>query len=357
MMPSSMGNQITNNAIGADDAKELIERAVKEVSSKTGWRLRDEQPLFSGRYYDSKKVGSFVARVTNDEGASAVLKLQLRPLPYDEGMIIRHIQGQIKTSRVRLPNLFSDEPWNEARGYGFLIMEDASTFPRLWASHCPTAEEMKRHEEFLKLFMHDVLPIEPFLPAPDVSVREKYREALNHFSDIAEASSYHHVDPSDIKRMKAVYLEVLDRVEFDGFHFTHGHLSGMEIHEDKSSDAFVLFSNLIWSFRPTYYEVVFPLWVDLMGIRDIDVRMQDMLVRIDEWAEIWQRVTGIDPREHDLFYFLILERSMMTVMLDLGASEWTGDEIEAKQALLNAWEELFAHLAKQFQRKISDCNT
>ena len=346
MMSSSMGNQITNNAFGADDAKELIERALTEVRAKTGWYLRDEKVLFSGHYYDRKKIGSFIARITNDRQESAVLKLQLRPLDYDEGMIIRHIQAQIKTDRVRLPVVHLDEPWEESRGYGYLIMEDASEMKRLWAEHCPTDAELKEHAEFLDIFMHQVLPIDAFLPAPKATIREKYQEGLQHFSKIAKVSNHHHVSDEEVEQMKEVYAGILKNITFNDFHFTHGHLSGMDIFLDSSNQSYILFSNLMWSFRSMYYEVIFPLWVDMMGIRNTSVMVKDLLVRVDRWAEIWEKVMGEDPRTSHFFWFLILERSMMTVMLDLGASEWLEGEIEEKRALLNAWKELFWFVVK-----------
>jgi hypothetical protein len=37
---------------------------------------------------------------------------------------------------------------------------------------------------------------------------------------------------------------------------------------------------------------------------------------------------------------------MMTIMLDLGASEWLEGEIDEKQALLKAWKELFGWVLK-----------
>jgi hypothetical protein len=341
MMSTSTGNQITNNAIGADDAGGIIERAIAEVCAKTGWRLREEKPLYSGYFYDRKKVGSFIVRVINDRQEVAVLKLQLRPLAYDEGMVIRHVQSQIRTNHVRLPILLKDEPWEEGRGYGYLLMEDASEFNRLWKDRLPTEEERKTYTEFLDIFMHDVLPIEAFLPMPETSLREKYQEGLTHFSEIARVSTYHHIEDGEVERMKTAYSEILGRIELGGSHFTHGHLSGMDVFRDPSNGTYVLFSNLMWSFRPTLYEVIFPFWVDVMGIRDKNVSADDVMERVYRWAESWKDVMQEDPLERPLFWFLVLERSMMTVMLDLGASQWLEGEIQEKQALLNAWKDLF----------------
>lgn len=339
-MSSLIGNRLTDNAFSADDGRDLIKRALAEIERQHGWRPVDQEVIFSGVYYDSSKVGSFITKATNKNGERAVLKLQLRPLPFDEGFIIRHIQKQIRSQRIRLPILFFDAPWDEQRGYGYLLMEDLSHLPHLWATR-PDEQAFKRHAMFLKEFMHNVLPIAPYLPVPLIAPKEKYRESFEHYHAIAQASRHRHIDSDEIDNMKVAYMAALERVQFEGFHFTHGHLSGHEIHEDHSSDTFILFANLLWSFRPEYYELVFPLWVDLMGIRDTKVSGEYLRARIDRWIQLWSGIENVDLNEKRTFWFSVLERSMMTVMLDLGASEWKDSENQEKQALLNAWKELF----------------
>jgi hypothetical protein len=340
MFSFSTGNRLTDNALTADDGRALIARATSEIEKMFGWRPVDERVIFSGLYYDSTKVGSFLTRVTNQKGEYAVLKLQLRPLPFDEGLIMRHVQNQITTNRVRLPALLADAPWEDVRGYGYLIMEDLSHLPHLWATR-PTEQDFQRHTIFLSEFMHHVLPIAPYLPVPQIGIKEKTQESFAHFYTIAQASHHRHIDFHEIETMKKAYLNALEGMTFEGFHFTHGHLSGHEIVEDRKTDSFILFANLLWSFRPSYYEVVFPLWVDLMGIRDIRISREDLLSRIDRWIQLWKEIENVDLSEKRTFWFSILERSMMTTMLDLGASEWRDSEVQEKQALLDAWKDTF----------------
>ena len=299
-----------------------------------------DEKLSFRRLFDSAKVGSYITRVINQSGEHAVLKIQLRPLPFDEGFIIRHIEKENKSTRIRLPRIIADEAWNEARGCGYLMMEDLSQLPHLWAAR-PDEAAFARHRDFLTEFMHHVLPITPYLPIPQVIPREKYRESFDHFYAIAKASAYRHVDFREIDEMIEKYLDVLDVVAFEGFHFTHGHLSGHEIVEDRATDSYIIFANLLWSFRPTYYELVFPLWVDLMGICDIHVTREDLYTRIERWIRLWREIEPVDLNEKQIFWFSMLERSMITVMLDLGSSEWKESEVKEKQALLIAWKELF----------------
>ncbi|MEK7589037.1 MAG: hypothetical protein AAB479_00195 [Patescibacteria group bacterium] len=90
---TTYGNRTTDNAFTADSGKDLISKAISDIEQKTDWRVTDREKFVgaSGVYYDSKKVGSFFVGVTNDKKEKGVLKLQLRPLSFDEGFIIRHM--------------------------------------------------------------------------------------------------------------------------------------------------------------------------------------------------------------------------------------------------------------------------
>ena len=78
-----------------------------------------------------------------------------------------------------------------------------------------------------------------------------------------------------------------------------------------------------------------------MGICDIHVTREDLYTRIERWIRLWREIEPVDLNEKQIFWFSMLERSMITVMLDLGSSEWKESEVKEKQALLIAWKELF----------------
>src|SRR3989338_9114690 len=94
------GNRITANAKDADDGQVLIGGALKYIEDTYGYAPVDQEALFKGVYYDSKKVGSFIIMVRRENGDAAVLKLQLLPLPFDEGFIIRNIEKNLRTDVV-----------------------------------------------------------------------------------------------------------------------------------------------------------------------------------------------------------------------------------------------------------------
>jgi hypothetical protein len=346
-MSSTIGNRITDNAIEADDGRELIERAVSEIGKQSGWRPFDEEALFSGVYYDSAKVGSFIVRVTNERGERAVLKIQLRPLTFDEGFIIRHVEKENRSKRVRLPQILADEAWNEARGYGYLITEDASQLPSIWTERILSDMDMDRHRDFLREFLQVVLPVTPWFSPPDVSPQEVYRDAFEHFYSIAKQSSHRHIDIAEVDALRDFYFKCIDRMTFEGFQFTHGHLSGRDVKYDATNDRYILFANLYWSYRPRFYEIAFPAWVALMDLRNPAVTMQDLLREIHRWSSLGSDVFGTDIQMHKQYWFNLLERSMMTIMLDLGSSEWKPDENRSKEALLRAWVDLFHWLMNE----------
>lgn len=342
-----IGNRITDNALTADNGAELIERALREIEQKTGWRALEKEHLFSGVYYDSQKVGSLILKSTNQTGEKAVLKLQLRPIAFDEGFIIRYIEERNRSKIIRFPKLFRDQAWNKEDGYGYVIFEDLSQFRNLWESDLPSDEDRERHGLFLKEFIQQVLPMDSWLPISKGSVNEAYEQAFGHFFEIAQASRHHHIEQSEVDDFRDQYLRMLNMIHFDPVHFTHGHLSGKDVKWDQTNNSFVLLANLYWSYRTTYQEITFPLWVDIMHIRDVNVTVKDLQDRVNKWLVIGRETYGRDISNEPQFWMNLLERCMMTIMLDLGSSEWKKGEIQEKQSLLNAWKELFHWIAKE----------
>jgi len=339
----TIGNRITNNALKADNGKLLIKKALKEIEAEFGWKVNAKNSLFSGVYYDSAKVGSFIIRAKNIEGAQAVIKLQLYPLAFDEGYIIRHIETQNKSKQIRFPKIYNDEAWSKNRGYGFLIFEDLSGMPNLWKVGYPvTLREMKNHKKFLNEFLHHVLPVKPWLPYPTSSPVDYYKEAFKHFNEIATKSSHYHISQKEIAGYRDKYFEILEKMTFGKSHFSHAHLSGFDVKYDKKNEQYIVMANLYWSFRPTYYEIIFPVWVNLMHIRNENLEFKDFLTIVNKWGDVWKNdLYDHDPTATKEYWFHFLTRAVLTIMLDLGSSEWKRGEKKSKKALLNNWKEFF----------------
>ncbi|MFH1253763.1 MAG: hypothetical protein V1664_05570 [Candidatus Uhrbacteria bacterium] len=338
-MPNDFGNRITANALKADKAEELIQRALKYVETTHGYYPAEEKPLFSGVYYDSQKVGSYIVRVENSKKETAVLKLQLQPLPYDEGFIIREVQKKVH-GRVRPVAVFYDKPWNENLNFGYLIFEDLSKIPDLWQSFPTKVTDREQHGYFLKTFREQLLPVEPWIKKPTVSLSVLVGEAFDHFFEIANKSAHHHIDNNEVDKYIEKYKQLIKKTDFIEMEFTHGHLSGKDVKYDQSTGQFFLMANLYWSWRPKYYDLVFPIWVDLMQLRQADLTFDEFLARINDWLVIWQKNFGSDLKL-EVFWWLMLDRAMSTIMLDLGASEWLPPELAEKTALLKVWQKLF----------------
>jgi len=342
MENNRFGNRITDNALKADNGQVLIEKALAYVNKEFGWQPADQEPLFKGVYYDSQKVGSHIVKVINKNNESAVLKLQLRPLPFDEGFIIRHIEKYNSSEKIKTLKIINDVAWSEELGFGFLIFEDVSQFKNLWIENITTKQDRHLHKIFLQEFLNHTLPIEPWLTAPEDDLKSNYKKTFEHFQEIASASSYQHLNNSILEEFKNSYYQIIDNFNFEKFHFTHGHMSGKDIKYNQVNDQFVLMANLYWSFRPKYYELTFPMWVDIMHIRDKNLKLNDVLDRLSAWESEWSDdLFDYNPADRPQYWFNLLERAAMVIMLDLGASEWTENEKEEKAILLSVWQELF----------------
>ncbi len=337
-MTHENGNRITANAKNADDAQELIAKALRFVQNVHGFRPVNDSTLFKGVYYDSKKVGSYITQVVDTDGKTAVLKLQLRPLPFDEGSIIRHVEKNLKSKKIRPVRILFDQPWNEETGFGYLLFEDITHLPNLWKQTPTTNEERLLHKKFLDAFFTFVLPIKhPWVPSPKSPMKEMALAAFEHFKQIADNSSHTHISKDELKPMIPKYQELMMACDLPmDMHFTHGHLSGFDVKYDAANDCFIFMANLYWSWRPEYYELAFPLWVDLMHIRDKHLTLEMFVSRVHAWVGMYgEEVLGKS------FWYILLQQAITTIMLDLGASEWAENEFEEKQALLKVWKEFF----------------
>lgn len=335
----NFGNLITANTASASDGKALIDNALQYIQTTYGFAPVDERVLFTGVYYDSKKVGSFITKVKNEAGDSAVLKLQLHPLPFDEGFIIRNLEQNLKTRQIRPVKILHDKAWTEERGFGYLLFEDISHLPNIWADTPTQHKDRLLHKKFIEAFYQSVLPIlHPWIDRPKTSLQEKALEAFEHFHQIAQNSAHKHITEEELKPFSDKYLEILKSEEgVREIEFTHGHLSGYDVKYDKERDQFILMANLYWSWRPKHYELIFPIWIDVMQIRSASLSFDEFLERIMAWHDLWQ-----EQITHErVFWLMLLDRSMHTIMLDLGASEWKTEETEEKQALLESWKMFF----------------
>jgi len=338
-----LGNRITANALTADEGNELIKKALAEIKELYKIEPLKEEAIFRGRYYAQNKIGSYLAKAKNEKGQNVILKLQLRPLPFDEGLIIRHIQAQLKTDKIRLPQVYLDQAWEEKRGYGFLIMEDLSLLSNLWLKGFPlTNGEMQDHKNFLKIFFHEVLALKPFLAQPKLTGKEILMDSFKHFEEIAKKSQHQHLAPEKLAKLEERYFDFVNNFVFEDLHFTHGHLAGLDIKFDRDKGTYIFLANLLWSYRFKYYELVFPIWNNLMHVNIENFSFPDFLESINKWCELLKDdIFDHDPTQTKQFWALLLERAMLTCMLDLGASEWPENQIKIKENLLNCWQEFF----------------
>ena len=342
---TTYGNRTTDNALNAGDGADVVAKALTHIESTTDWRVTDREKFknATGIYYDSKKVGSMFFEVENGQHTKGVLKIQLQPLAFDEGSIIAQISPQIKTKRIRLPKVFLHNPWNAEDAYGFIIFEDLSALPKIWSALPPQAEkDYTQHKDFLKEFVRHLLPVTPFVEKPKETQPELLAESFDHYWKIAQQSAHQHFDAAEIETLKKRYFEIVSRMQFEDVHFTHGHLSGLDIVYDSTQNQYVLMGNLYWKWRPKYWELTFPTWNSIMHVRDKNFTLEKFLGMVNRWVELGAtELYDHDPSTAKQYWFNLLYFAMNTIMLDLGASEWKENETEERQVLLNCWKQFF----------------
>ena len=159
--------------------------------------------------------------------------------------------------------------------------------PKIWSSLPPKADkDYVQHKDFLKEFLQQVLPIEPFIDKPKEIQLELLQESFDHYWGVAQQSSHRHIDKEEVLDFKKRYLELISKITYDDLHFTHGHLSGLDIVYDTSRDQYTVMGNLYWKWRPKYWELTFPTWNSLMHIRDKNLTFDNFLNMVDRWIKL-----------------------------------------------------------------------
>lgn len=209
MNNNKFGNRITDNTFTANDGRELIKKALDYIKDNFEWFPVDNSLLFSGVYYDSKKVGSYIMKVQNKAEELAVLKIQLKPLPFDEAYIIRYIDTYNKSEKIKTPEIISNMEWNEELGFGYLLFKNVSGLDDIWKNKPTTESDRILHKVFLQEFLNKTLPIKPWFGEPDISLNDAYKKTFEHFEEIASQSTHHHIPNQTVKEYKDIYYQTM----------------------------------------------------------------------------------------------------------------------------------------------------
>jgi len=341
-----MSNKITEKYFIQDDFSQREADVLARVIGETGFVV--EKEIFRGTIYDKNKVGSLIYKGML-KGQRAVLKLQGLKPEVDEGEIISHFTAQNESKIVRVPILYTHQPWTEERGYGYLITEYLD-FPKIFEMPFATKEQMRDFVLFYQEYRTSAITRSWVEPETKDSLAFTVLRA-----DIWQKISEHkkRLVANDYASYLARYRSVMEKhMPTIPMVFCHGHLTADDIYRTPDN-SFVVLSNLYWSYRPQWYDLAFNIWSCLLHIRDTNYTFEQFLRYVTEWCAIYRTIPVVQQdKDFDRkITALLLERTMGAILADLGANDiWSEKENKRYfQHLLGLHQRFFNHLAEKLR--------
>jgi hypothetical protein len=250
---------------------------------------------------------------------SAVLKIQGLKLEVEEAIILREFTLQNKSNRIRAPKVYLHEPWQEERGYGFSILEEI-TSPRIFQMPHANEAEMNTWCDFYQEYKTEAV-LEKWIVRETTDTVQFVCARMNHWQKIAQDAKHLRLED---------YAEIL--LEFSPiatgqFHtipleFCHGHLTANDVYVE-STGHYVMMANLLWGWRPQWYDLAFNIWACFLHLRDLSWNFPQWIAYYQEWIKYYRRIPVV-AQDNDFerkFSSVMLERTVGAILVDLGANE------------------------------------
>ncbi len=311
-------NKIVEKYFTQTDFSKRETEVLEQVSSTTGFV--PQQLLFRGMIYDPDKVGSIIYKGIY-QGKDAVLKLQGLQPEIDESDILIAFAKQNKSKKIRLPYLYTYKKWDKEDGYGYLITEYL-TAPRIYEMPDVTDKQIKLFCTFYQEYKTHCLN-KPFVPTPTENAIEFVIRRVDMWQKIA----YHkkivleRIPQKKIEALMGEYKTYMSKHLLPDMVFCHGHVSGADIFYDEKE--FILLSNLYWSYRPLYYDLVFGLHWCLQAFRDKEITYEKYIDYVENWLQHLYKIPVVsnDPKAKEQINCMLLERTMGAILIDTGSQE------------------------------------
>ncbi|HUT22398.1 MAG TPA: hypothetical protein VMX18_03265 [Candidatus Bipolaricaulota bacterium] len=348
-----MSNKITEKYFSQANFADREEEVLAEVLAKTGFEL--EKEIFRGVIYQKNKVGSLIYK-GEYQGKPAVLKLQGLKPEVDEAKILEKFSEQNGSQKVRLPELFAYEFFDEKKGYGYLITEYIDAL-KIFEMPFANDEEMNDFAEFYQEYRTSALT-KPWLEPENLDVVKFSLDRAENWQKISESVGRLKKEDYEpyLEKYLEKYLEIVKKHFADfAMVFSHGHLTADDVYKMPSGQ-YVILSNLFWSYRPQWYDLAFNIWACLLHIRDVGYTFEEMIEYVNKWLDVYRQipVVKLDPDFDKKIHLLLLERTMGSILVDLGAGDFYGEKENRKyfEYLLSLHQRLFDYLAEKFENHL-----
>lgn len=305
---SKKQNEVWTGLNNGVDLKERIPQIVDEISKRCPF-IPDQILSTSSWWNQSTGVGAFHFS-GKFEGKPAVLKVQGVKPSTSEVYMINSFAKQNKSKIIRAPYIYTSFPWDDDKKYEAFILEDTGN--KLVINVPTTKDEVVKFFSCYDEYRTNCIS-KPWLEKPNVDIskqtKEKFKEWITTSHKVFPNHPLRQVEDEKLI-LKASEILAKNK-EWLSLEFMHGHFSAMDLRY--LQDEMVILSNLYWSWRTPYYDLVFAYhWFmyDLTQVSYITPKL------VEEQRKLWLDEIEKRTDNKSLLKYTLLERAAAGLNLD-----------------------------------------
>lgn len=298
---------------------ERMEKIIPDIKkySLSGLVIGDE--IWKGTIYGESRVGS-IAYDAMFRNKPAICKVYAIPQKINERCILGDFNAQNQSTITRVPTVFDAREWDPEGEYGYIITEKIEG-KKIFTPPYATEEEMMEFCTFFDDYKKNCI-VKPWMPHPKMWTPLYMAGRVWKWTRISKDKGM--LEKEDyrpyVRKFYKFLLKNLPATLKIPMVLGHGHLGPNEIIKTEEGK-YVLMSNMMWGYRPEWYEIGFLIWTCLLAVRNFPC---------DGYEDIitpWMRhLQNMDVAKKDPFFFqkvgiLLIERFVGAILVDVGAHD------------------------------------
>lgn len=310
---------ISQNNISAGINKDKatnIDEILQEVSKDSGFV--SNALISESRWWNSSEVGAKHYSGIID-GKEAVLKLQLVKIDSPEVEIIESYHKHNKSHHIRAPYIYYHKPWDVNKNYEAIVMEKIDKISVV--NYPSKLREIENFHFFFQEYKTNTDISKPWIEKPiNQSVEETIINKFSKWKDMRNkvvknpnvlSEKDENLIQKAVLKVASVYKNGVD------LEFVHGHFGPQDL-SSTGKDTAVVFSNLYWSWRYPYYDLVFSFHYFKFFLANTSIISTDIYRKnTQSWYEFMlSTAKKLDHFDERLFNTALLERLVAGLNLD-----------------------------------------
>ncbi len=295
---------------------------IKEIKEETGFIAK--KIIHSSLIYNKKKVKDLVYE-GRYKGRRAILKVQGIEPQYHEPDLIRAFERQNRSKLIVAPKIYRERRWNKQRRYGYFIMEYIEGKP-IYKSPLATKSEMKNFCRFYQEFHTKALRRPLFKIEGQLRPGALGFESVEYWRRMCEDTG--RLKLEDYAPYLMRYYPLIQKHAKDiPMVFTNADLFPSHVFKLKDG-RYAMIDFMSFRYVRKWVDLTMNVWNAWMEIKDSNFTIKSLIKLVEEWKRAYKQIPTVKKDKHfdHTFYTLMLNRSIGTILADLGAAAKWGEK-------------------------------